>query len=47
MEAQFGIAIVMELENVQKREALFVTRNYCRETGSMTVILEELKWETL
>ena len=36
-----------ELENVQKRAARFVTRNYSRESGSMTGILEELKWETL
>ena len=36
-----------ELENVLKRAARFVTRNYSRETGSMTDILEELKWETL
>ena len=36
-----------ELENVQKRAARFLTRNYSRETGSMTGILEELKWETL
>ena len=36
-----------ELENVQKRAASFVTRNYSYETGSMTGILEELKWETL
>ena len=35
-----------ELENVQKRAARFVTRNYSYETGSMTGILE-LKWETL
>ena len=35
------------LENVQKRAARFVTRNYSYETGSMTGILEELKWETL
>ena len=33
-----------ELENVQKRAARFVTRNYSYETGSMTGILEELKW---
>ena len=32
-----------ELENVQKRVARFVTRNYSYETG----ILEELKWKTL
>ena len=36
-----------ELENVQKRAARFVTRNYSYETGSMTGILEELKWKTL
>ena len=36
-----------ELENVQKGAATFVTRNYSYETGSMTGILEELKWETL
>ena len=36
-----------ELENVQKRAARFVTRNYSHETGSMSGILEELKWETL
>ena len=36
-----------ELENVQKRAAMFATRNYSYETGSMTGILEELKWETL
>ena len=36
-----------EFENVQKRTARFITRNYSYETGSMTAILEELKWETL
>ena len=36
-----------ELENVQKHAGRFVTRNYSYETGSMTGILEELKWETL
>ena len=36
-----------ELENIQKRAARFVTRNYSYETGNMTGILEELKWETL
>ena len=39
--------LIDELENVQKRAARFVTRNYSYETGSMTGILEELKWETL
>ena len=36
-----------ELENVQKLAAMFVMRNYSRETGSMTGIHEELKWQTL
>ena len=38
-----------ELENVQKRTARLnvLTGNYSYETGSMTAILEELKWETL
>ena len=36
-----------ELANVQKRAARFVTRNYSYETGSMSGILEELKWENL
>ena len=36
-----------EFGNVQKRAARFVTRNYIYETGCMTDILAELKWETL
>ena len=36
-----------ELEKVQKRAARFVTGNYMYETGSMTGILEQLKWESL
>ena len=36
-----------ELEKVQNRAARFVTRNYIREEGSMTGILEQLKWESL
>ena len=36
-----------ELENVQKCAARFVTRNYSRETGSMTDIIDEFKWEIL
>ena len=36
-----------ELEKVQNRAARFVTRNYVYETGSMTDILEQLKWEFL
>ena len=30
-----------------KRAARFMTRNYSRETGSMTCIFEYLKWEIL
>ena len=36
-----------ELEKVQKMAARFVTGNYIYETGSMTGILEQLKWESL
>ena len=36
-----------KLENVLKCAARFMTRNYSRETGSMTGIFEELKWEIL
>ena len=36
-----------ELEKVQNRAARFVTRNYTFEEGSMTGILEHLKWESL
>ena len=36
-----------ELENVQNRTARFVTGNYVFETGSMTDILGQLKWESL
>ena len=36
-----------ELKKVQKRAASFVTGNYIYETGSMTGILEQLKWESL
>ena len=32
---------------MQKCAARFMTRNYSRETGSMTGIFEELKWEIL
>ena len=35
-----------ELEKVQNRVARFVTRNYVYETGSMTGILGQLKWES-
>ena len=36
-----------ELEKVQNRVARFVTRNDVYETGSMTVILGQSKWEPL
>ena len=36
-----------ELEKVQKKAARFVIGNYIYETGSMTDILEQLKWESL
>ena len=36
-----------ELGKVQNRAARFVTRNYVCETGSMTGILGQLKWESL
>ena len=42
-----SILLQEELENVQKRAATFVTGNYIYETGSMTGILEQLKWESL
>ena len=32
-------------KKVQNRAARVVTSNYCFETGSMTGILEKLKWE--
>ena len=41
------ITLQEELEKVQKRAARFVTGNYSFETGSMTGILAELKWESL
>ena len=36
-----------ELEKVQNRATRLVTRNYVYETGSMTGILGQLKWESL
>ena len=38
---------LQELEKVQNRAARFVMGNYVFETGSMTGILGQLKWETL
>ena len=36
-----------ELEKVKNRAARFVTRNYVSQTGSLTDILGQLKWESL
>ena len=36
-----------ELKKVQNRAAMFVTRTYVYETGSMTGILGQLKWKSL
>ena len=41
-----GILLQEELEKVQKNATKFVTGNYIYETGSMTGILEQLKWES-
>ena len=42
-----SILLQDELEKVQKRAARFVTGNYVDyETGSMTGILKQLKWES-
>ena len=42
-----GVFLQEELESLQKRAARFVTGNYSYETGSMTGILGQLKWESL
>ena len=42
-----GVVLQEELESVQKHAARFVTGNYNYETGSMTGILGQLKWESL
>ena len=42
-----GVVLQEELESVQKRAARFMTGNYNYETGSMTGILGQLKWEIL
>ena len=42
-----GVVLKEELESVQKRAARFMTGNYNYETGSMTGILGQLKWESL
>ena len=35
-----------EVEKVHNRAARFVTRSFSCEEGSMTAILEQLKWES-
>ena len=42
-----GKTLQDELEKVQSRATRLVTGNYNSETGSMTKILEQLKWEFL
>ena len=42
-----GKTLQDDLEKVQNRAARFVTGNYNFETGSMTKVLEQLKWESL
>ena len=41
------MVLQQEIEKVQDRTARLVTNNYCFETGSMTGILEKVKWESL
>ena len=43
----YTLCLQDELEKVQNCAAMFVTRNYTQEEGSMTVIIEQLKWESL
>ena len=51
MEAQLGSLTLMasrkNWKKVQNRVASFVTGNYVFETGSMTGMLGQLKWESL
>ena len=48
MEVLFGILILnASRRNWRNRVARFVTRSYTFEEGSMTGILEQLKWESL
>ena len=42
-----GVGFQDELENVQNRSTRFETGTYNYETGSITGILEHLKWESL
>ena len=47
MVVHFGTPQVYFFKKVQKRAARLVTGNYVYETGGMTVILEQLMWESL
>ena len=42
-----GVVFQQEIEKVQDMAVRCVTSKYCSETGSMTGILEKLKWESL
>ena len=42
-----GKTLQDELEKAQNRAARFVTGNYYYETGTMTKVLEQSKWESL
>ena len=42
-----GVGLPNESEKVQNRAARFVIGNYNYETGSMTGVLEHLKWDSL
>ena len=42
-----GVVLQEKLESVQKRAVRFVTGNYNYETGSMTGILGQLKWDSI
>ena len=47
MEVRFGTPRCSSSGRIRKRAARFVTGNYKYETGSMTGILGQLKWESL
>ena len=46
MEARYGTLTLVSFR-IQNRAARFLTRNHVYETGSMTDILGQLKWESL
>ena len=41
----YTLGLKDEFEKVQNSAARFVTRNYTREEGNMTGIIQQLKWE--